>query len=214
MHLRFKTIHRMVMYQYEEIWEFLNSNRGLLGLSLLFLAEAVIYHAFHAPADQHYETYVNRTLGLYPNMVTFIFFENLKSATRIIAAGLVPAFLGFVFSVIMTLEGLVITFKFLLLDFSACTIMLCVLPHGVFELTALVVSFILSGILSKEITCAFFLCWSGKVSTILGTQSNLWGVRRTIKVIINCWLLIIIPLILTGALIESSLSKIITDWLI
>lgn len=140
---------KIVFRLYTDIWDFLKANQKMLGITLLLLAETGVYYWLNVPADWQYVTYVEENIGQYPNLFAFIFIENLKVSGRMILAGLVPVFLGVLFSGALTVRGLVVTFKQLVLTMPTYRILLCTLPHGIFELPALMLSVALACILSK-----------------------------------------------------------------
>ena len=196
----------IVRKRYQEIWRLLSCSKVLVGMSVLIFIEIVVFYIVNGIADDHYQVYVESTQGLYPNKLAFIFCENLKSTAAMILIGSIPLFFGGLYGVMMSAGGLVVTFKYMLQSLPFHTIFLSILPHGVLEMTALLLSFVLSNILSKEITIGLWQHITGRKIPFLGRQIPLLGIKRAGKMILSSIAFVIVPLLFLAAAIEVTIS--------
>ena len=97
----------------------------MIAFAVLLLSEMAVFRGLNTRESERYADYAASAERQYGRVFLFIFCENLKTATL----------------------------KYLLLELMPCTILLCILPHGIFEWHNILLSFALSIILSKEVTC-------------------------------------------------------------
>ena len=205
------SMRRVLFKQYRGIWHILMANRLLVRFTFLVLVEVVVFHGFNTGGVQ-YANYVAGTETQYGCTFLFIFFENLKAAIFTIAVGIIPLFLGSLLAATSTMAAIISALKYLLLELPPHIIFLSVLLHGIFELPAILLSFFLSAILSKELT--FFCLRRIGVAFKASTPIPICGDRNTAVMIVRCWLLVIMPLILAGAIVETFLSPLVVDSLL
>ena len=212
----FKSLFQMLSRQYVNIRYFLKSNRALMGLFFLIIIELFVFYGLNGQPNDGYADYVANTRSAYLNVFSFIFFGNLKSATIMVLAGIIPFFLGSIFISVLTIKGLVTTFKFLVFveNIPLHTLLLSILPHGIFEMTALLFSAVLSYIVSKEITLSMVKQIRKKDIAFRGRIYSPAGIKQTFYMVVKCWLLVSLPLILVAALIESFISVLIVEALL
>ena len=203
---------KVLISQYREIWRFLKANWLMIAFTVLLLVEVAVFHGLNTDGSDRYADYATSTESRYGCVFLFIFCENLKTAALTVAVGLIPLFLGPMFAATATLGGIVAALKYLLLELTPSVIFLCVLPHGIFEWSAILLTFSLSVILSKEVTC-FCLRLVGLNSKI-PIPGSVCGLRDTAAMTIQCWLLVVLPLLLAGAAMEVTLSPLITKFLL
>lgn len=198
---------------YEEVRKFLCSNKILIALSIVMFIEMFAFYIATGTANNHYQAYVESTQKLYPNNFTFIFCENLKSTIVMILVGFIPLFFGTLYGGMIFVSGMVITFKYVLRSLSFHTIFFSLLPHGIFEMTVLLYSYILSNILSKEITLGLWHRITGKAVSFLGRPIHLLGIKRIGVFILFNVIFVIIPLLFLAAIIEVTISPMILSTL-
>lgn len=131
--------------------------------------------------------------------VTFfeILFGNLRVAGFVLLSGVIPLCLGAAFH-----GGLAASFlgqlERLLGVLDAGTLILCVLPHAAFELFAIFLSYVLAALVSRALTLALF-------------RKTTWKeCASEIKEILRAALVLVVPSIFLGAIMESTLSTWIT----
>ena len=200
--------------QCSAIWNVLCTNKILVCISCLVVIEIIIFYIVNGIPDDHYSAYVETTQNQYPNQFTFIFCENLKSVVAMIFVGAIPLYLGGLYGTMMSLSGLVLTFKYLLQRLPFHAIFLSILPHGVLEMTALLLSFILSNILSKEITIGLWQHITGRKISFWGRPIPLIGIKRAGKMILSSIAFVIVPLLFLAAAIEVTISPAILSALV
>lgn len=203
---------KVLIRQYREIWRFLKANWPIVAFAVLLLVEVAVFHGLNTESSDRYADYATSTENRYACVFLFIFCENLKTAALTVAFGLIPLFLGPMFAATVTMGGIVAALKYLLLELTPGVIFLCVLPHGIFEWSTILLTFALSVILSKEVTC-FCLGLVGLGSKI-PVPVPVCGLRDTAAITIRCWLLVVLPLLLAGAAVEVTLSPLITKLLL
>ena len=194
---------------YKEVWKFSCSNKNLIRFSTVIFIEMFVFYIVNGTANDHYRVYVESAQDLYPNELVFIFCENLKSAAGMILVGLVPLFFGGLYGAMMAVSGLVVTLKYELQSLPFRTIFLSLLPHGIFEMTVLVFSYILSNILSEEITLGLWRRITGKTVSFWGRPSPLFGIKKTGVFILSSMVFVIVPLLFLAATIEVTISPMV-----
>jgi stage II sporulation protein M len=120
-----------------------------------------------------------------------------------IIMGTVPFFLGTLFCTYSTVHSLVIAFKYIISSLPIETILAGTIPHGIFEIPAIIFSMILSAIISKEITLAILSFVTKKKFD--NPKSILYrnGLKETSIFAVETIILILIPLVFLGALTEA-----------
>ena len=166
---------------------------------LLLTIELFVFAVLHTEADSHYEQYLAETAGQYSGVFPFIFLENLQSMLIMILAGTVPAFLGSFFVTNQTISGLVATGKWILPEVGATRLVMCLLPHGIFEIPAICFTILLSVLWSRAVTLAIIRLIRRK-PVIDRFREDTMGVLKSI-------VFILIPLVLIAAIVEATITK-------
>ena len=162
-------------------------------------ADMLLYACLHAQPSAAYQAYVAETLPAYSGMFGFVFVENAISALTLILCGLIPFGIGVLPVVCFTLNGLVSTAKGLLTTVSGKELLVCTLPHGALEGAALLMTIMLSCLLSRAITLA--LVKAAK------RQPFFRELKAELHHIGAFVLLLVIPLLFCGAIIETQISR-------
>jgi len=181
------------------IFSYLRKNWKWCLLTLLVIAEMLAFACLHTEAIDSYYQYMDETSVRYSSMFFFIFFENLKSLILTVAVGLIPLGLGSLFMIYSTVSGLSATAKWILQDVSGLNLFLSILPHGIFEIPSIILSMILSVFLSRAITVS--------IISLFRKRPVLAPLREDILAIVKTVVYVLIPLILIGAIVESTVSK-------
>lgn len=195
--------------QYKEIGAYLKRNKRFPLIVAMVIVEVIVYSALKTPANTNYEEYVAESMPAYSNLFTFIFFENTKSTGKILLSGIVPACFGSLTVLCLTMLDLTATVKQLLLSYSPHMIFLSILPHGIFELSAMLGAVLFSSLLSKEITLAIakvFVPKGWRLSKKISDQRI-----KNIATIIKAWCLVIVPLLVVAAMIEVTISPVVME---
>ena len=172
-------------------------------MTLLCLIELIVYVCLKTEPSNEYEQYVAETLPEYANMFAFIFSENLKTSLRVVALGIVPFFLGSATAGYLIFASLISALKWLLTNVSLWDLFLCILPHGIFEFTAIFFSVQLSVFLSRTVTMVPIRLFK-KEAVLSPLKEDLLFLLRSI-------VLILIPLFLIAAGIEETVSEWATE---
>lgn len=184
-----------LLREYKESWNYLKSLKNFIfAIILMFLVSAIIGY-FVFPPEAIYNqilNYIEELLKLTEGkslfeLIGFIFSNNFKSSFFGIffgiALGIFPVmailangyFLGFVSRLVVDEGGFSVLWR--------------LLPHGIFELPAIFISFALG------LKLGSFIFAKDKKTTLVNY------LRNSIRV----FLLIIVPLLIIAAIIESSL---------
>lgn len=181
---------------------YLKSRRLWCWLSLLLLAELIVLAVLNTTPNDHYSQYVSESLGANESAFGFILLGNLKSSLVLVLLGTIPLGLGTVFGTYMMVSGLAATAKWLLPEVGGSRLLLCVLPHGAFEMSALYCSVLLSVLWSRAVTMTIVrLCLRKPVLAPL-KEDGMFLLKSIVYVVI--------PLILIVAVIEVTVSGWIT----
>lgn len=185
--------------QYNSLRTYLKSTKQWCFLALMLIIEIFIFACLNAEPNDSYEQYLSATEGLYRGLLPFIFWENLKAALLLILFGAIPFGFGVIFALYSISTSLVSTGKWLLPQVGFRKMLLCTLPHGVFEISAICFSVVLSVLLCKSVTIAIIHLFRRK-PVIPSLQEN--GVM-----LLKSILLVLLPLILFSAVMEATLSR-------
>lgn len=193
---------RIIQSQYQAIFDYLRSHLQWCLLTALIIAELIVFVWLKTGPDGHYETYVANAIGKYPNLFTFILGENLQSALVMVLFGSLPFGLGVVFSTYSVFSSLCSTVKWLLPDYGVREILLGTMAHGVFELTALFFSILLSVLWCRAITLA--------ILRLVRKRPLLKEFRTDFLFLVRAVFLVLVPLLFIAASIEVT----ITAWIV
>lgn len=189
---------------YKNIFSYLVANKKLVFITLLFIAESIVYCLINSEADiSSYLAYHDENRPQYGTLFSFILFENTQAMLPAIIMGTVPFFLGTLFCTYSTVHSLVIALKYIISSLPIETILAGTLPHGIFEIPAIIFSMIFSAIISKEITLAILSFVTKKKFD--NPKSILYrnGLKETAVFAVETIFLILIPLVFLGALTEA-----------
>ena len=123
-----------------------------------------------------------------------IFFGNLNASLFLISLGVIPLFLGVLFGSCFMARRLFWVGGLFVEKFGAWRVLLCVLPHALLEIPAMVFSVILGVLLSRALMCGVF------------TKAGRAELFSEVKQIAKDFLFLLLPLVLLGALLESAVS--------
>ena len=196
---------------YKNIFSYFRRDRKFILLALFMIAVFIFFCAVRSEADiSQYLTVLETERPLYKNDFSFIFFENLKTSLATVLLGTVPCFMGAAFQLYLVTDMLASAFRYFLASVPSGTLIAGTLPHGIFEIPAILLSFLLSVIISKEIT----LCLLSTLSkeSFDNTDSFLFrqGFKETAIFVAESLVFVVIPLIFIGAFVESF----VTGWII
>lgn len=184
--------------QYRSIFSYLKSHWKVGGVVLLAMAEFLVFAVLNVEASGSYEQYVAETSVKYSGRFPFIFWENLESGLRLVLMGTVPLGLGTLFGAYATVAGLVSACKWLLPEIGGRTLLLCVLPHGMFEIPAICFSVLLSALWSRAVTAA--------IIRLLRREPAVRTLCEDGLSVLKSAAFVQIPLILIAAVIEVTVS--------
>ena len=184
-----------VKKQYCDIGRFLWKNRIWCCIALLMIAEIIIFAILHSEPSSHYSDYVNGTEVLYKTRLGFIFIENAKTMLITVAMGVLPFGLGAVFETYLITDFFFSTGKWLLPLVGINRFILGTLPHGLFEIMAIVLSIVASLLLSKTIT-AFIIDLVRRKAYVKGFGEDLYNILKMI-------VFVLIPIMFVSAVVET-----------
>lgn len=188
---------------YKDIRLYLKFHRKWCALTVMIILELFVFACLTAEPNDYYNQYVNATKLEYSNLFAFVFLENIKSALYMVLSGVIPFGLGVVFCTYSVFTGLASTYKLVLPEVGGWKLLLCVLPHGLFELSAICFSILL----------AVLLCRANAVAVIrlCSRKRALVPLLEDYSALVKSVAFIQVPLVLIAALIESSLSSWIAE---
>ena len=193
---------RIIQSQYQEVFQYLHANRQWCWLTTLLIAEPIVFVCLKTGPDGHYESYVANTIGKYPNLFTFILGENLQSTLVMISFGFLPFGLGVIFGTYSVFSSLCSTVKWLLPNYGVKKMLLGTMAHGIFELTALFFSVLLSVLWCRAITRATL--------RLVRRRPLLKEFRTDLLFLVRAVFFVLIPLLFIAASVEVT----ITAWII
>ena len=192
---------------YKNIFSYLVANKKLIFITLLFIAESIVYCLINSEADiSSYLAYHDETRPQYGTLFSFILFENTQAMLPTIIMGTVPFFLGTLFCTYSTVHSLVIAFKYIISSLPIETILAGTLPHGIFEIPAIIFSMILSAIISKEITLAILSFITKKKFDNSKAIFYRNGLKETAIFVAKSLVFVILPLVFIGAFVETFIT--------
>ena len=203
------TIQRKITEGYTEIWQYFIYNKKLMIFWLLLLVEMVVFFILNGSPDPRSIENLTTSPNNYPNLFLFIFLGNLKAAMMTILAGVIPGFLGSIFVLMMTVKSIVVTTKTIATTISVGTIILSVIPHGIFEIPAIILSILLSSIISTVALCTLF---RKKILNIQGLTSV--NLKTQLRYAVISFVYIIFPLLLIAAIVEVTISPLVIERLL
>ena len=206
------TIQRKITEGYTEIWQYFIYNKKLMIFWLLLLVEMVVFFILNGSPDPRSIENLTTSPNNYPNLFLFIFLGNLKAAMMTILAGVIPGFLGSIFVLMMTVKSIVVATKTIATTISVGTIILSVIPHGIFEISAIILSIQLSSIISKNITVALCTLFRKKILNIQGLTSV--NLKTQLRYAVISFVYIIFPLLLIAAIVEVTISPLVIERLL
>lgn len=183
---------------------YLKSRRLWCWLSLLLLAELIVFAVLNTTPNDHYSQYVSESLGANESAFGFILLGNLKSS--LVLLGTIPLGLGTVFGTYMTVSGLISTVKWLQSEVGGLRMLLCVLSHGIFEILALYCSVLLSVLWSRAVTLEIIRLCKRKPSLTSIKEDGMFFLKSIVYVPI--------PLILIAAVMEVPFSSLVMNFII
>ncbi len=187
-----------MLNSYRSIFTYLHTNRKLCLITSLIVAELIVFAVLNTEADSSYIQHVADTKVAYNSDFAFILFGNLLAMLQMIAFGTLPLGIGTVFGAYSVMTGLIGTGKFILPQVGATNMLLCILPHGVFEFTAIFMSVFLSALCSKTLTCA--------VWHLIRRRPVIRPFLTDAVTILKSIVLVLVPLITFSAAIEAMVS--------
>lgn len=93
-------------------------------------------------------------------------------------------------------------------------VLLSIAPHGLFEIPMIVFTMILSMIISKETTLFIWKKITKRNISIWGRDVNTLGLRKTVKLVVYSWIMIVLPAMFIAAMVETLLSPLVLEWLL
>lgn len=161
-------------------------------MAFVIILEVLVFAGLHvSPASMPANDIPNDMSSVF----LFIFTQNMKCALFTILCGTIPMGLGVILNIYLTITNLVSIAKYLLLTMSAGELILKVLPHGIFEITAIYFSVLLS-ILWCSVTTRTAI-------QLIRKKIQIKDLRNDIIVLLKGVTFVLIPLILIAAFIES-----------
>ncbi|MBR6701267.1 MAG: stage II sporulation protein M [Firmicutes bacterium] len=206
---RIRKILRRIGDSYKETGTYLWNNKWFILFILMFIAEIVVFYVLNAQADDHYMDYVDNTMGKYPNEFLFIFIENLKTDTKVMLHGIIPFFLGSIVAAMMSIRSLIISLKFFSGLLPLNKILICTVPHGLVEIPCIVACMVFGCLISKELTLTVLKAVRKKDLVFLDKTRKTIGLKKTVSFMFKSWLLIILPMTFTAALIETYITPLV-----
>ena len=191
--------------QYHALFSYLWQKKNWVFLTLLWVVETgVLLWLRTEPNITPYQNYVQETLPRYEStfrhesLFWFILLENTLSALRMVASGIVPLGLSTVFASFLTLRGLVQSTKVLTSQLGGWKVFLSILPHGIFEIPALLFSVLFAVLLTRAVTMTFF--------RLITRKPIIAPLKEDAIALLRGVVLMMLPLLLAGALVETFLT--------
>lgn len=189
----------------KEAIKFLRRHSKALKIALLvFLVGAIFGFMEYTNAleyRQFYEQIFEQSVGRFSSsegaeLAKGIFFNNIRASVLGLCSGILP----FIFFPVINIAGNGITTGAAIASVSIATgkdagslVLLGILPHGIFEITALVVAIALGITLCKNITKALLRKPHEKIAELLDETAR-------------CYVLVVLPLIFIAAVVETYIT--------
>ncbi len=202
---------KLISKIYKTIFSYFRRDLKFILLALFMITVFIFFCAIRSEANiSQYLTVLETEHSLYESDFSFIFFENFKTLLATVLLGTVPCFMGTAIQLYLVTDLLASAFRYFLSSVSFGTLIAGTLPHGIFEIPAIVFSFLLSVIISKEITLCLFSALSKE--SFDNTDSFLFrqGFKETAIFVAESLPFVVIPLVFIGAFVESF----VTGWII
>ena len=194
---------------YRNICSYLRSDFLFILTVLLVIATCVAHRIVNSDTDiSLYLAYYKANRPLYESGFSFIFFENMRAMFQTVYMGLIPFFLGSFFHLFVSADFLVASFKYIIAETSVSTLIIGILPHGIFEIPAMFFSVILGAIISKEITLLLLSLVTRKKFDNSESVLHRHGFKETVVFAAESFVFAILPLVFVGAFVETF----ITEW--
>ncbi|MBE6020557.1 MAG: stage II sporulation protein M [Clostridiales bacterium] len=206
---RIRKILRRIGKIYKELGAYLKDNRWFILFMLILIIEIVVFYVLKAQPDDHYVEYVNETEGKYPNLFLFIFIENIKTNTKVMLCGIIPLFLGSMVAAMLSIKGLITSLKLFSGLLPLSTILICTVPHGLMEIPCIAACMVFGCLISKEITLTILKAVRKKELVFLDKTRKTIGLKKTVSFIFKSWLMIILPMTFTAAMIETYITPLV-----
>ena len=196
---------------YKNIFSFLRSNRKLVFITLLFIAESIVFCLLNCKADiSRYMSYYNAARPQYSDLFSFILVKNMQAMLMTVLIGTIPLFIGIMFNSYLTVRSLTVVCKYAVAETSAVTVLASTLPHGIFEIPAIIFSVILGVIISKEITLFLLSFVVRKKFDDPESVFHRHGLKETAVFCFESIVFVIVPLVFIGAFTETF----VTGWVV
>lgn len=192
-----------VRKQYCQIITYIKTNHKWYLLTVLILIEFIVFACLNTGANDHYGDYVAQTTPSYRSLFWFIFCENTKASLQMILYGTMPLGIGVVLGLYFLTSSVVATAKWLLPAVGSWKMLACTLPHGIFELSALVVSVMVAALWSKTVTVSLLRLIKGTLAAATFFEE--------VKSLASIVALVQMPLLLIAAVVEVTLSSWLAD---
>ena len=189
---------RFLKEQYLEIGNYLRQNRWWCLYVIFLIAMAVIIFALKLDPNHPHGAYLRSTIPENANQFGYILSGNLKTASLTVARGFIPLGLGAIQALAGTCLWFVAVCKWLFPGMPASVIVAGILPHGIFEIPAILLCLLVSALLSKAVTQ--FL------GRLILRRPALAILKQDILFAGKTFVFLIIPLILVGAFVESFIT--------
>lgn len=200
---------------YKNIFSFLRSNRKLVFITLLFIAESIVFCLLNCEADiSRYMSYYNAARPQYSDLFSFILVKNMQTMLMTVLIGTIPLFIGTMFNSYLTVRSLTVVCKYAVAETSVVTVLASTLPHGAFEIPATIFSIILSAIISKEITLFLLSLIARKKFDDPESVFYRHGLKETAVFCFESLVFVVLPLILLGALTETFVTGWVVEWVL
>lgn len=191
---------------YRSILTYLNTKRKLCLITVLVVVEIILFAVLNTDGNSEYFRHADEARGTYGSKLAFILFGNLLAMLQMIAFGTLPFGIGTIFITYSVATELIGTGKLVLSQIGARNMILCILPHGIFELAAIFMSILLSALWSQTVTCA--------VWRMMRRRKVISPFLTDVGIILKTIVFIVVPLITFSALIESTVSAYIAELVI
>ncbi len=192
---------------YKNIFSYFRKDWRFLLIVILAIIECTVFCILKSEADiAQYLAYYETNRPQYDNMLSFIFFENLQATFPEIVSGFFPFFIGTFFVLYLIINSLVISFKYILTIVPVGTLIAGTLPHGIFEIPAILLSIMLSAIISKEVTLTLLSFITKKKFDNPKAVFIRHGIKETAVFIVESLVFVVIPLVFLGAFVETFIT--------
>lgn len=192
---------------YRNIYSCLRSDFLFILTVLLSVATYIAHRIVRSDTDiSQYLAYYEACRPLYDNTFSFIFFENMQAMLQTVCIVLIPFFLGSLFCLFFTADSLVASLKYIIAETSVSTLIIGTLPHGIFEIPAMIFSVILGAIISKELTLFLLSVITKKKFDNPKFVLHRNGIGKTAVFVLESMVFVLLPLVFSGAFAETFIT--------